>query len=87
MINDAMVNGNIIKYQQAQNAFLKTKIGALWYDYTRKQQRAERFDGHMEWTGHGSDTKLKTYWDEARAAEENLLFELYKIEEMEYVRL
>jgi len=86
MINDAMINGDVIKYQQAQTAFRKTKLGELWYIYTSRQQRAERYDVLMESVGRGSESMLQTYWDEAKTAEENLLSELYKIEGMEYVR-
>jgi len=41
----------------------------------------------MEYTDSGSNKKLTLYWDEARAAEQMLLEELYKLENLEYVKL
>lgn len=82
-----MTNQDIVNYQAARKAFSETNLGKLWFNYTSRQQRAERYDAQMEYTDSGSNKKLTLYWDEARAAEQMLLEELYKLENLEYVKL
>jgi hypothetical protein len=78
---------DIITYQKTREMFQKTTTGSLFYSYVSKQQRAERYDAQMEYTDRGSGQKLEQYWKEAREAEVALLTELYKIENLEYVKL
>ena len=83
-----MTNEDIMNYQKNNAAFRQTKIGKLFATYVSKQQRAERLDAQMEYTDHYRyEKKLTEYWDEAKAAEVELLVELYKIEGLEYARL
>ena len=83
-----MTNEDIMNYQKNNTAFRQTKIGKLFATYVSKQQRAERLDAQMEYTDHYRyEKKLTEYWNEAKAAEVELLVELYKIEGLEYARL
>jgi len=83
-----MTNEDIMNYQKNNAAFRQTKIGKLFATYVSKQQRAERLDAQMEYTDHYRyEKKLTEYWNEAKAAEVELLVELYKIEGLEYARL
>jgi len=82
-----MTNEDIMNYQKNNAAFRQTKIGKLFTTYVSKQQRAERLDAQMEYTDHGYERTLTKYWNEAKAAEVELLVELYKIEGLEYAKL